>query len=204
MPEETPGSKVPRLSKELKIQKIQALQDFLGVSGNVNFADLDRFQLNLNKKKGNTELKFLNSKDEWVLLTNKRTGEFLAESTIYKLIGINTMKNMLGLDKTPSQSEQSRTAARKLESVIPTDLQMDNISMKDLSRVIINVEHEVRETSQNTDLDMLEVIEPLQRIQREFDNIYGTLKAINEHIEREQQKLDVIKNDSSYTDEQRK
>ena len=41
---------------------------------------------------------------------------------------------------------------------------MDNISLQDLSRVVMTFEHEVKEVSQNTDLDMLEVIEPLQRI----------------------------------------
>ena len=113
------------------------------------------------------------------------------------------MKNMLGLTE-PLQSERSKTAARKLVQSIPTDLEIENISTQDLSMVIINVEHEVRETSQNTDLYMLEEIEPLQRIQGELANIDGKLTAINEHIEHEQQKLDVIANDATYTDEQRK
>ena len=176
------------------------------MNGNVNFADLDRFQLNRNEKTGNTELKFLNHKDEWILLTKKRTGEFLAESTIYKLIGINAMKNMLGLDETPLQSERSKTAARKLASIIPTDLQMDNISMEELSRTITTVEHEVKEASQNTDLDMREMLglEALQRLQGELANNLGKLTSIKEHIGREEQKLKDIKNDSLYTDEQRK
>ena len=202
--EETPGSKVTRLSDELKRDKIQALHDFLGVKGDVNLIELDRFRLNRNEKTGNTELKFWNGHD-WVSLTNSRNGKFLVESSlIRKMRGPNAMKNMLELDEKPLQSERSKTAARKLAQTMPTNLEMDNISLQDLSRVIINVEHEIRETSQNTDLDMLEVIEPLQRIQGELANIDGKLTAINEHIEREQHKLDVIANCATYTDEQRK
>ena len=143
---EIPGSTIIPLSHELKRQKIYALHQELGVTGNVNWADLDRFRLNRNEKTGNTELEFFNGQD-WVLLTNKRTGEFLALSVIrQRMGGVNVMKNMLGLDKAPLQSERSKTTARKLASV--TDLQMDNISMQDLSTIITTV----KEASQNTDL----------------------------------------------------
>ena len=201
--EETPGSKVTLLSNELKRQKIQALHDFLGVGGNVNLAELDRFRLNRNENTGNPELKFWNDQD-WVLLTNKYTGKCLAESSLLrKMGGPNAMKNRLGLTE-PLQSERSKTAARKLAQCVPTDLEMDNIAMQDLSRVIIDVEKEVRDVSQNTDLDMLEVIEPLQRIQGELANNEGKLTSINKHIELEEQKLKDIKNDLSYGDEQRR
>ena len=204
---ETPGSKIIPLSNELKRQKIQALHKELGITGDVNLAELDRFQLNLNEKTRNSELKFFNGQD-WILLTNKHTGGFLAEgSLIRKMGGANAMKNMLGLDTTPSQSERSKTAARKLASIIPTDLQMDNISMEDLSRTITTIEHEVKEASQNTDLNMREMLgldKALQRVQGELANNLGKLTSIKEHVQREQQKLDVIANDPSYTDEQRK
>ena len=182
---ETPGSKIIPLSNELKRQKIQALHKELGITGDVNLAELDRFQLNLNEKTRNSELKFFNGQD-WILLTNKHTGGFLAEgSLIRKMGGANAMKNMLGLDTTPSQSERSKTAARKLASIIPTDLQMDNISMEDLSRTITTVEHEVKEASQNTDLNMREMLgldKALQRVQGELANNLGKLTSIKEHV----------------------
>ena len=166
MPEEDkPGDKIIPLSNELKRGKIQALYDFLGVEGNVNLAALDRFRLNRHEKTGNPELKVWNGRD-WVLLTNKYTSKFLTESSlIRKMGGSNAMKNMLGLDTDSLQSERSKIAARKLARSIPIDLEMDNISMQDLSRVIIDVEHEVRDISQNSNLDMREIIEHLQRIQ---------------------------------------
>ena len=73
--------------------------------------------------------------------------------------------------------------------------------------VLINVEHEVRETSQNTDLDMREMLgldKALQRVQGELTNNLGKLTSINEHVEHEEQKLKYIKNDPSYRDEQRR
>ena len=205
MPEENkPGDKIGVLSNELKIQKIQALYDFLGVEGNVNLAELDRFRLNRNEKTGNPELKFWNGRD-WVPLTNKYTGKFLAESSLIRRMGgPNVMKNMLGLDTDPLQSERSKTAARKLAQIIPTDLEMDNISMQDLSRVIIDVEHEIRDISQNTDLDMREIIEQLQNVHGELTNNEGKLTSINTHIQLEEQKFKDIKNDLSYSDEQRR
>ena len=205
MPEENkPGDKIGVLSNELKIQKIQALYDFLGVEGNVNLAELDRFRLNRNEKTGNPELKFWNGRD-WVSLTNKYTGKFLAESSLIRRMGgPNVMKNMLGLDTDPLQSERSKTAARKLAQIIPTDLEMDNISMQDLSRVIIDVEHEIRDISQNTDLDMREIIEQLQKIHGELTNNEGKLISMNKHIELEKEKLTDIKNDLSYSDDQRR
>ena len=196
-----PGDKIIPLSNELKIQ---ALHDFLGAGGNVNLVELDRFRLNRNEKTGNAELKFWNGRD-WVLLTNKVDGKFLAKSSLErKMGGVYAMKNMLGLDTDPLQSERSKTAARKLAQIIPTDLEMDNISMQDLSRVISNVEHEVRDVEQNTDIDMREIVEQIQRIQGELVNNEGKLTSINKHIELEEQKLKDIKNDLSYSDEQRR
>ena len=147
----------------------------------------------------------LNFGRDWILLTNKYTGKFLIESSLIRKIGgLNVMKNMLGLDTDPLQSERSKTAARKLAQIIPTDLEMDNISMQDLSRVIIDVEHEIRDISQNTDLDMREIIEQLQKIHEELTNNEVKLTSINKHIELEEQKLKDIKNDLSYSDEQRR
>ena len=204
--EETPGSKVIPLSNELKRQKIQVLYHFLGVKGDANLVELDRFRLKKNLKTGNVELDFWNGQD-WVSLTNKRTGDFLTESSIrQKIGGVNAMKNMLGLDETPIRSERAVTAARKLVSTIPTDLEMDNISLKDLSRVLVNVEHEVRDVSQNTDLDMREMLgldKALQRVQGELANNLGKLTSIKEHIEREEQKLKDIETDPSFSEEQK-
>ena len=159
--------------------------------------------MSINRKTGKIELEFRKGLD-WTSLTNKYTGEFLAKSSLeQRMGGVYAMKHMLGLDRDPLQSERSKTAARKLAQIIPTDLEMDNISMQDLSRVIIDVEHEIRDISQNTDLDMREIIEQLQKVHGELTNNEGKLTSINKHIELEEQKFKDIKNDLSYSDEQR-
>ena len=43
------------------------------------------------------------------------------------------MKNVLSLDKTPSALERFVKAATKLKSELPTDLQMENIPLRELS-----------------------------------------------------------------------
>ena len=43
------------------------------------------------------------------------------------------MKNFLGIDTTPPLLERSISAATKLKSELPTDLQMESILLKALS-----------------------------------------------------------------------
>ena len=67
-------------------------------------------------------------------LTNKRTGEVLATKTLReKFGGLNIMKSVLSLDKTPSALERSLKAATKLRRELPTDLQIESIPLKQLS-----------------------------------------------------------------------
>ena len=67
-------------------------------------------------------------------LTNKRTGEVLAPKTLReKFGGLNIMKSVLSLDKTPSALERSLKAATKLRRELPTDLQIESIPLKQLS-----------------------------------------------------------------------
>ena len=42
------------------------------------------------------------------------------------------MKNFLGIDKTPPVLERSLRAATKLKAGLPTDLEMEDIPLKDL------------------------------------------------------------------------
>ena len=102
-----PGDKIIPLPNELKRQNIYALHQELGVTGNVNLAELDRFRLSRNEKTGKIELEFRKGLD-WVSLTNKLDGKFLAKSSLErKMGGVYAMKNMLGLDTDPLQSERS-------------------------------------------------------------------------------------------------
>ena len=64
-----------------------------------------------------------------------------------------------------------------------------------------------REANQNIDLDMREFLgidKALQSIQGELVNNTLKLTEINKRIERDTKNLEEVKNDSSYTDEQRR
>ena len=123
-----------------------------------------------------------------------------------KFGGLNTMKHFLGIDKTPPVLERSFKAASKLKSELVTDLQMESISLKELSSLAEDIHVKTREASQNTNLDMQEFLgidRTLQSIQGELLNNTLKLTEIDKRIERDTKKLKEVENDSSYTDEQR-
>ena len=123
-----------------------------------------------------------------------------------KFGGLNTMKHFLGIDKTPPVLERSFKAASKLKSELVTDLQMESISLKELSSLAEDIHVKTREASQNTNLDMQEFLEidrALQSIQDELLNNTSKFTEIDKRIERDTKKLKEVENDSSYTDEQR-
>ena len=60
------------------------------------------------------------------------------------------------------------SAASKLKSELPTDMQMESIPLKGLSPLVEDIHAKTRESSQNTDLDMQEFLginKALQSIQ---------------------------------------
>ena len=115
------------------------------------------------------------------------------------------MKNFLGID-TPPVLERSLKAASKLKSELPTDLEMESISLKDLSSLAEEIHVKTREASQNTNLDMQEFLgidKALQSIQGELLNNASKLTEIYKRIKRDTRKLQEVENDPTYSDEQR-
>ena len=83
------------------------------------------------------------------------------------------MKNFLGIDTTPPLLERSISAASKLKSKLPTDLQMESMPLEELSSLVEDIHVQTREASQNTDLHMREYLgidKALQSIQGELLN----------------------------------
>ena len=73
------------LKQKVKRDKIIALYKHLNVTGNPGLADMDQFIIKKKQTKtGNTDLLFLDGKNQWQSVTNKRTGEFLSAKTIKK------------------------------------------------------------------------------------------------------------------------
>ena len=177
------------------------------MTGDPGLADLDRFDLKKNPKTGNIELLFLDENNQWQSLTNKRTGEFLAAKTLReKFGGLNIIKSVLSLDKTPPSLERLISAASKLKAELPTDLQMESIPLKELSSLAEDIYTKMREASQQTELDMREFLgisKALQSIKGELLNNMSKLTEIDKRIKRDTKKLEEVENDPAYTNEQR-
>ena len=137
----------------------------------------------------------------------KHTGEFFAPKTLRdRFGGVDTMKNFLGLNETPTALERSFKAATKLSRELPTDLEMQSIPLEELSSLAEDIHVKTREASQNTDLDMREFLgidKALQSIQGELLNNTSKLTEIDKRIKRDTKKLEEVENDPTYSDEQR-
>ena len=88
----------------------------------------------------------------------KKTRRFYAIGTLRGIFrGQEAMKNFLGIVKTPSKRDETiKEAARKLNNKI--DLQMGDISMKELPKKAKEIQDKIRDISVNTDLDMREFL----------------------------------------------
>ena len=83
---------------------------------------------------------------------------------------------------------------------------MESIPIKELSSLAEDILVKTREVSQNTDIDMREFVgidKALQSIQGEVLNNTSKLSEIDKRIKRDTKKLEEVKNDPTYTDEQR-
>ena len=83
---------------------------------------------------------------------------------------------------------------------------MDSIPLEGLSSLVQDIHVKTREASQNTDLDMREFLgidKALQSIQGELLNNTSKLTEIDKYIKRDTKKLEEVKNDPTYSDEQR-
>ena len=144
----------------------------LKVTGNPDLIDLDRLKLTKDPKKGIIIFEFYNG-NRWVPLTKQASDLFASKTLRGRFGGINAMKNFLGIERTPPSLERSLSAATKLKSELPTDLQMESIPLEELSSLVEDIHVKTREASQNTDLDMrgfIEIDKALQSIQGELLN----------------------------------
>ena len=196
-----------RLRQKLKRDETVSLYRYLDVTGDPGLVDLDQFTITKNSKTDNIELLFLYSNNQWQSLNNKRTGGFLAPKTLReKFAGFNNMKSVLSLDQTLSALERSISAASKLKSELQTNLQMESITLRELSSLVEDIHTKTRELSQNTNLDTSEFLgidKVLPSIQGELLNNTSKLTEVNKRIKRDTKKLEEIENDPTYTNEQR-
>ena len=188
-PDTTEATSTLRLKQKVKWDKINALYRHLNVTGNLDLIDLNWFRLTTDPKKGVTIFEFYNG-DRWVPLT-KQTGNFLAPKTLRDRFGVvNTMKNFLGIDKTPPALERSFKDATKLKDDLPTDLEMESIPLEELSSLAKDIHVKTREASHMW--EFLGIDKALQSIRSEL---------LNNTIKRDTKKLQKVENDPTYSNE---
>ena len=110
----------------------------LNVTGNLDLINLNRFKLTADPKKEAAIFEFYNG-DRSVALTKQRA-QFSAPKTLRdRFGGVNTMKNFLGVDKTPLALQRSFRAATKLKSELPTNLEMESIPLEELLSLVEDI-----------------------------------------------------------------
>ena len=207
--EETPllPTSTLRLRQQVLRNKLDALYHHLGAKRNLDFVDLDRFKMKTNSKTGITDLLWYNG-ENWVSLTNQRTGEFLAVSTLKTKFGsLTLMKKFLNLEQTPPSIDRSIKASALLKSEKPTQTDIETIPLFDLSSVVEDIRIKTREGSQNTDLDMREFLgisKALQSINGELRNNTAKLSELDQQIKQDTAKLKKIEdNPEGFSDEEK-
>ena len=123
-PATTEATSTLRLNQKVKRDKLAALYRHLNVTGNLDLINLDRFKLTTDPKKEATIFEFYNG-DRWVPLT-KQTGEFFAPKTLRDRLSIQHLERLI-------------SAASKLKSEIPTDLQMESIPLEELWSLVEDI-----------------------------------------------------------------
>ena len=202
------GGTLETVEGATKRLKIEQLYTFLDVEGDADTIDIDRFEVERNTKTNRTMLYFFKPIDGDKVRLTKNNGEFRTPNEMKKIMGgLAAMKGMLGLNETPPLLEKSiQQAARDLNKTIPTDLEMEDIPLEDLSARTHDVDSALQEASKDTGLPVRELLaldKTLQRIQGELANNVGKLGEIQAYIEHAKGRLRDMLNDPSYTDEQR-
>ena len=83
---------------------------------------------------------------------------------------------------------------------------MESIPLEKFSSLIENIHIKTREASQNTDLDMQELLgidKALQSIQSELLNNTSTSTEINKRIKKDIKKFKKVENNPTYSDKER-
>ena len=205
VPDAMEATSTLRLRQKVKRDKINAFYRHLNVTDNPDSINLDRFRLTKDPKKGVTTFEFYNG-GRWVPLI-KQTGNFFSAKTLRNRFGgVNTIKKILGVDKTPPALNRSFKASTKLIHELPIDIEMESIPPEELSSLTEEIHVKTREASQNTDFDMRELLridKALQNIQDDLLNNTSELTEVNKSIKRNTKKLQEVENDPTYSDEQR-
>ena len=124
-----------------------------------------------------------------------------------KFGSLTLLKNFLNLEQTPPSTDRSIKAANLLKSEIPTQTDIETISLFDLSSVVEKTHIKTREASQNTDLDMrkfLGIDKALQSINGELRNNTAKPSKLDKRIKRDTAKFKEIEDNPEGISEEQK
>ena len=103
---------VEEQKQKLVLTKLLDLYEYLHIKGgNIDLIDLDLSRLERNTKTSILRLEFSKDEDrkEWVNLTDKRTGKFLAPNSLQqKFGGLEAMKAILSVKKVPEFEKKKK------------------------------------------------------------------------------------------------
>ena len=195
------------LKQQVLHNKLDSLHHHLGTKGTLDLVNLDLFKMKTSSKTGITDLLWYDG-ENWVSLTNQRTGEFLAVSTLKtKFGGLTPMKKILNLEQIPPSIDRLIKAPNLLKSEIPTQTDIETIPLFDLSSVVKDIRIKIRKASQNTGLDMREFLgisKALQSINGELRNNTAKLSELDKRIKRDTAKLEETEdNPEGFSEEQK-
>ena len=150
-------------------------------------------------------MKYLKNNGDWAYLTNRRTGQFLADSTLYNIFsGSSGLKHFLVTDDEIKKFENTRKAARKLNELLPSSNELESIPLEQLRNRSSEIQTGIHEAEKATGMSLRELMgldKALQRIQTELTNNVAKLAEIDKRIKYEEDKLNEMQNQSQYTDE---
>ena len=116
------------------------------------------------------------------------------------------MKNILDTIETPPALGRFFKAATKVRRELKTDIELQSIPLETLSSLVEDIHVKTREASQNTDLNIRELLninKALQSLQGELLNSTSKLTEIHKRIKRYSKKLKEMEDDPTCYDEQR-
>ena len=143
----------------MKKQKIQQLAEHLGIQNyNIDLIDLSRMQLEKDSS-GKIQIKYLKNNGDWAYLTNRKTGSFRADSSLYdSLSGSQGVKNFLVTDEESARLKRTKAAARKLNDSLPTTQEFEDIPLLNLGNKVADIQVNIHEAQKQTNFNPRELV----------------------------------------------
>ena len=172
---ETPKAGSADQRREITRYNVEKLYDHMGYDKENIEINIDRFRT---KHENGFNILQYEKNGRWHSLTRKTDGELKTPDQINKI-----------LTKT-AQKQMGLSSIKKLDDLIPTDREVENIELKDLGKLVDSIDTAIGDPSKlPLTLRELGLDKTLQRIQGEFVSDTKKLTGLEQDIARNQRKL---------------